>query len=153
MNNSMSPTDAADMILATAMAAAGKHCLEYGAATKNVLTVIFPNSVKTTSVEEGMRELRGEVAMSGGDLDAWQSNVERLHYTVTTDTEDRCWFITRRGDRFDVWHVARQTCIEAYRAYLTAPTPDEAASRLQGGIRGLRCRREQQQLLLTTPET
>lgn len=138
----MLPSDAAEMILATAMAAAGKHHLEYGGTTKNALTVIFSNSVKTTSVEEGMRELRGDVAMSGGDLQVWQSNVERLYRTVTTDSEDRCWFITRRGDQFDVWHVERQRCLEAYRAYLAAPTPDEAASRLQGGIRGLRCRRE-----------
>ena len=100
----MSPTEATEMILATAMAAAGQYSLQH-AEIKDVLTVIFPNSVKTTSVLTGMDSLRGEAVMSEGDLEVWQSHVERLHHTITNDKEQRCWFITRRGDCFDVWHV------------------------------------------------
>jgi hypothetical protein len=136
----MSPTEATEMILATAMAAAGQYSLQH-AEIKDVLTVIFPNSVKTTSVLTGMDSLRGEAVMSEGDLEVWQSHVERLHHTITNDKEQRCWFITRRGDCFDVWHVARSDCIEAHRAYLSAPTMDQAAMRLQGAISGYRCRR------------
>ena len=142
MNPALSPSEATELILATAMAAAGRHHLEHG--TRNAITLLLANSAKTTSVEEAMRELRGDVAMSEGELEAWRANVDRLRHTVTTDTEERCWFITRRGDRFDVWHVARARCVEAHRAYLAAPSLDDAARRIQAGLRGLEARRRRE---------
>lgn len=135
----LTPCEATEMVLATAMAVAAKHREEHG--VRNAVTLILPGCVKTTSVEQAMAELRGGAAMSEGDLAAWQSNVERLHHTVTSSPPDRCWFVTRSGDRFDVWHVPLEQCAEAYRAYLAAATPDDAARRIQGALRGGHARR------------
>ena len=92
-----------------------------------------------------MKDLRGGAPMSETDLEVWKSNVDRLHHTITTHTK-AMWFITRQGERFDVWHVDCQKCVDAYRAYTNAPSLDGASSRIQGGIRGYLCRR-----LATTP--
>ena len=130
----MSTADAANMILANAMAVAGKHYTEH--AMKNAITVISPHSVKTTSVEECMKDMRGDAPMSECDMEAWNMNVQRLHHTVTNDTEDRMWFVTRQGEHFHVLHVDRQRCIDAYFAYMKTPTLDDAVMRIQGCFLG-----------------
>ena len=138
---------AAEIILRTAMLAAGKHKTEYD--TKNSITVILKDSVRTTSVQDGMHLMRGQTPMSNDESERWSKQVDRLLKTVLNDKVDRLWFLSREGDRFDVWNVPTKTCLEVYNNECIHGELriqcESAAQKIQALLRGYATRRTSMQ--------